>query len=165
MIVKKFDLELLTELRAQAEASPRRRAHHNVHEDYEQPVQRLFVCMLPDSYVRPHRHSQSHKWEFFMVVDGCLELLFFDDEGTLTERMALGPGSDCFGVEIPPGTWHATVCNAPVTFMEVKQGPYEVTDDKDFARWAPAEGNENVPAFLNKLKKLRPGYTIDKNCT
>lgn len=158
--MKIFDLELLSELRAQAEASPRRRAHHNVHEDYQQPVQRLFVCMLPDSYVRPHRHSQPYKWEFFMVVDGCLELLFFDDEGTLTERMALGPGSDCFGVEIPPNTWHATVCNAPVTFVEVKQGPYEVTDDKDFASWAPAEGDEGVPEFLQQMKLLRPNQTL-----
>lgn len=155
--MKTFDQEFLSELRAQAEASPRRRSHHNVHEDYKQAVQRLFVCMLPDSYVRPHRHSQSHKWEFFMVVDGCLELLFFDDEGTLTDRMALGPGSDTLGVEIPPNTWHATVCNAPVTFVEVKQGPYEVTDDKDFAAWAPAEGDDEVPEFLLKLKSLRPG--------
>ncbi|GGF63474.1 WbuC family cupin fold metalloprotein [Alteromonas lipolytica] len=158
--MKKFDLELLSELRAQAEASPRRRAHHNVHEDYQQVVQRLFVCMLPDSYVRPHRHSDAHKWEFFMVVDGCLELLFFDDAGTLTERLALGPGSDCLGVEIPPNTWHATVCHAPVTFVEVKQGPYEQTGDKDFAAWAPVEGDEAVPRFLENMKVLRPGYSL-----
>ena len=158
--MKKFDVELLSELRAQAEASPRRRAHHNVHDDYRQPVQRLFVCMLPDSYVRPHRHSQPHKWEFFMVVDGCLELLFFDDYGVLTERLALGPGSDCLGVEIPPNTWHATVCHQPVTFVEVKQGPYEVTDDKDFADWAPAEGDDAVTAFLASMKILRPGNVL-----
>ena len=62
--MKKFDIELLSELRARAEASPRRRAHHNVHDDYQQPVQRLFVCMLPDSYVRPHRHSQDSNGEY-----------------------------------------------------------------------------------------------------
>ncbi|MDC8829266.1 WbuC family cupin fold metalloprotein [Alteromonas gilva] len=158
--MKRFDRELLSELRAKAEASPRRRAHHNVHEDYQQPVQRLFVCMLPDSYVRPHRHSQPTKWEFFMVVEGCLELLFFDDNGTLTERLALGPQSDVLGVEIPPNTWHATVCHAPVTFVEVKQGPYEVTDDKDFAAWAPKEGETQVPAFLSQLKTLKTGEAV-----
>ncbi|WP_370165003.1 WbuC family cupin fold metalloprotein [Marisediminitalea sp.] len=157
MTVQRFDQEMIAEMRAQAEASPRRRAHKNIHSDYQQPVQRLFVSMLPDSYVRPHRHSQPTKWEFFLVIEGMLELLFFDEQGELTERIALSPNSDCFGVEIPPNTWHATVCHAPVTFVEVKQGPYEVSDDKDFAQWAPAENTDEVPAFLAELKLLRPG--------
>lgn len=159
--MKRFDQELLTELRAQAEASTRRRAHHNVHEDYQQAVQRLFICMLPDSYVRPHRHSQPTKWEFFLVVEGHLELLFFNDNGVLQERVSLGPGCDSFGLEIPPNTWHATICKDPVCFVEVKQGPYEVTDDKDFAAWSPAEGEPGVANFMAQMRVLKPGETID----
>lgn len=55
-------------LKESAKASPRRRANHNVHKSYEDLVQRLFIAMEPDSYVRPHRHTQQHKWEFFY---GC----------------------------------------------------------------------------------------------
>ena len=34
---------------------------------------------------------------------------------------------------------------------------YEISDDKDFAQWAPAENTDEVPAFLAELKLLRPG--------
>ena len=144
-------------LKESAKASPRRRANHNVHKSYEDLVQRLFIAMEPDSYVRPHRHTQQHKWEFFMAVEGSIDLLFFDDNAVLTKRITLSAGGDCVGVEIPPNVWHATVCFEPVVFMEVKQGPYEVMDDKGFASWAPEEGDVAVAPFLEKLKKAELG--------
>lgn len=158
--MKRFTKQFTDELTQRAQDSARRRAHHNVHEDYAQPVQRLFVSMLPDSYVRPHRHTSPTKWEFFLVVAGTLDILLFDEQGVLTERIALTAGGDTFGLEIPPNTWHCTVCDAPVTFVEVKQGPYEVMDDKDFASWAPPEGEPEVPSALHALKRLQTGQRL-----
>ena len=92
-----------------------------------------------------------------MVVEGSLDLLIFDDKATLTRRIRLEAGGDCVGLEIPPNVWHATVCYDPVIFMEVKQGPYEVMDDKGFAHWAPGEGDPGVPQFLKQLKSADIG--------
>ncbi len=158
--MKRFDGQLLQELHQRAQLSPRRRAHHNVHEDYHQPVQRLFVSMCRESYVRPHRHSDRNKWEFFLVVQGCVDVLLFNADGQLKERLTLAAGSDCFGVEIPANTWHSVVCSDTATFLEVKQGPYAVADDKDFADWAPNEGDVQVPDFLAALKLLIPGQSV-----
>ena len=158
----RFDKTLFETLKFQAETSARRRAHFNVHKTYQDVVQRLFIAMMPDSYVRPHRHVQSHKWEFFMVLEGQLDILFFDNEkeGQLVERITLKAGGETSGVEIPPNVWHATVCNSPVVFMEVKQGPYEATDDKGFAPWSPEEGSHLVPQFLNALKRAEEGDLV-----
>lgn len=155
--IKVIDRAMLEQLKRDAAASPRQRANVNLHANYDDLVQRLFIAMLPNSYVRPHRHIQAHKWEFFMVVEGSVDLLFFDDKALLTKRVTLAAGSHCVGVEIPPNVWHATVCYEPVVFMEVKQGPYEVTGDKGFADWAPAEGEESVGHFLSLLKSSEPG--------
>lgn len=155
----RFDKTLFETLKFQAETNERRRAHFNVHKTYQDVVQRLFIAMMPDSYVRPHRHIQPHKWEFFMVLEGELDILFFDDEseGQLVERITLKAGGETSGVEIPPNVWHATVCHSPVVFMEVKQGPYKATDDKGFAPWSPEEGSHLVPQFLNALKRADEG--------
>ncbi len=158
--IKRFDSKTFNALKAKAAQSERRRANLNVHASYEDIVQRLFIAMMPDSYVRPHRHVQSHKWEFFMVLEGELELIFFDDNATVTERLVLSSSGECSGVEIPPNVWHATVCHNPVVFMEVKQGPYNVNEDKGFAQWAPEEGTVQVPDFLNVLKNVSVGDEV-----
>mgnify|MGYP001267850597 CR=1 FL=1 len=158
--IKRFDKTMFSDLIEEAENSPRRRVNLNIHQSYSDKVQRLFIAMMPDSYVRPHRHVQEHKWEFFMVLEGALDLIFFDSKGVVTERISLCSDGDCQGVEIPPNVWHATVCNEPVVFMEVKQGPYEIMDDKGFADWAPQEGDAGVPAFLATLKQAATGDVV-----
>ncbi|MBT3135678.1 WbuC family cupin fold metalloprotein [Alteromonas sp. ALT199] len=159
---KYFDKALFSELKQKAAESARRRANFNVHKSYADMVQRLFIAMMPDSYVRPHQHVQPHKWEFFMVVEGELDILFFDDEGLVKNKVTLTANGATSGIEIPPNTWHATVCHRPVVFMEVKQGPYEVTDDKGFASWSPQEGSDLVPRFLAMLKRAEVGSEV--NC-
>ncbi|WP_232230491.1 MULTISPECIES: WbuC family cupin fold metalloprotein [unclassified Alteromonas] len=158
--VQLFDSKMFSELKDRASNSERRRANLNIHQSYNDVVQRLFIAMMPDSYVRPHRHVQAYKWEFFMVLEGALDLLFFDDQGVVIERVTLEPEGQCVGLEIPPNTWHATVCFEPVVFMEVKQGPYDVNEDKGFAPWAPEEGSMEVPEFLAKLKHTPTGTSI-----
>lgn len=155
-----FNDDFINPLLAAAKSSPRRRANHNLHSSYDEAVQRLFIAMYPDSYVPVHRHSQPNKWEFFMMVRGELDILIFTEQGTLISRQTLSANGPCNGVEIPPNTWHCTVCSDPVVFAEVKQGPYQVTSDKDFASWCPPENSPDVPAFLQKIKALKVGDSL-----
>lgn len=158
MSTKLFDQALFTTLDTAAHASDRRRAHHCVHAELTDPVQRLFITLYPDSYVRPHRHSQAEKWEFFWMVDGGVSFLMFSEKGELLERHELSADGPVRGLEIPPNTWHAVVpASTPATFFEVKSGPYMALADEDFAPWAPAENSADVADFLDKLKSLRVG--------
>ena len=34
---------------------------------------------------------------------------------------------------------------------EIKDGPYNPIDDKNFAPWAPKEGSEDVPEYIERL--------------
>ena len=147
---------LIDELIARAAASDRRRANHNVHESPSDPIQRMFVAAMRDSYFRPHRHAA--KWEFAVVIRGRFDVLLFDDTGCVTRRISVGPGAEVVGFEIPPDTWHSWIPLADGSvFVEVKQGPYDSRTAADFAVWAPAEGAADVGRYVERLRSARVG--------
>lgn len=156
--MKLITRDLLDGLGAKAQSLPRRRTHHNLHDDLSAPVQRLFVALQPGSYVRPHCHREPNKWELLVAIAGRLAVLIFEPDGRLRERLELAPDGDGRAVEFPPGTWHAVVALAPDSVMlEVKQGPYQPTPAADFAAWAPAEGDPDAAAFEAWMRQAAAG--------
>jgi len=154
--MKIFSQHLLDELAGRAAASPRRRAHHAIHADAADPVQRFFVCANRDSYFRPHRHVV--RSEMTLVVRGAFTVLVFDEEGRVTSRLTAGVGEALLGYEIPPSTWHTLLANTDgATFLEIKEGPYNPETSAEPAVWAPAEGDSSVPAFLAWARSAEPG--------
>ncbi|OPZ59355.1 MAG: hypothetical protein BWY87_01045 [Deltaproteobacteria bacterium ADurb.Bin510] len=148
---------VLDELCQKAAASPRRRLNLNIHAELDDPIQRLFVAACPDSYFRPHRH----KPETALVVRGRFDLLTFDDEGQVLERLELGPQAEMLGFELEAGVWHTWVSlSDDAILFETKAGPYTPLTEADFAPWAPAEGAAAVPAFLQRLRAARPGDSL-----
>ena len=64
-------------------------------------------------------------------------------------------------IEVPAGTWHTVVVLEPGTVLfEFKQGPYAPLSDKDFARWAPAEGDPGAAAMLQRFEDAAPGRRL-----
>jgi len=156
--VKLLSRTLLDELAAKAAASPRARAHHNIHATPADPVQRFVVVACRDSYFRPHRHAT--RSELAVIVRGRLDVLTFDEHGRVTARYGVGDGTDSIAYETPQGTWHTVVPGAGGgAFLEVKEGPYDPTTAAEFAAWAPAEGHAAVPKFLEWLRRAQPRDT------
>jgi len=158
MTVRLITLPDLDELSRAACASPRRRLNLNLHGDYADPCQRLFNAVEPDSYLRPHRHSEPRKPECFVAVRGRFHLLIFDDAGMVTERIEISPAGPVVAADVPPGAWHAIVAiESGSIFFETKPGPYTPLTDKDFAPWAPAEGSFEAAGYLEKLRESASG--------
>src|SRR6516162_11512691 len=142
---------LLDELAAKAAASPRLRAHHNLHATPADPVQRFLVVAQRDSYFRPHRHAS--RSELALLLRGAVDVLLFDDRGQVLARHAVGTDADNFGYETPQGVWHTLVPGAGgCAFLEVKEGPYDPATAVQFAAWAPAEGDPEVARFCAWLR-------------
>jgi cupin fold WbuC family metalloprotein len=149
----------LAELARGAESSQRARTHLNTHDSTDADVQRLFIATMPGTYIRPHRHSEAHKWEFFLLLEGSMDLLIFAEDGRLIERTRLSR-ADTRAVEIPPGTWHSYVCcEAGTIALEVKQGAYLPTTNEDFAPWSPAENSDSSNRFLAWMRDAPIGST------
>jgi cupin fold WbuC family metalloprotein len=155
-MIKLFTAAALEQLTRKAASVERHRAHLNVHESLDASVQRLFIATEPSTYMRPHRHPEAHKWEFFMVLAGEIDLLIFDDAGALQQRVVMSP-TTTRAVEVPPKTWHAYVCKQSGTVaLEVKEGAYIPTPAEDYAPWSPAENTPEAPAYLTWMQQARP---------
>ncbi|ASB48439.1 WbuC family cupin fold metalloprotein [Alkalitalea saponilacus] len=149
--------ELLDEVSSQAKSSPRLRKNYNFHSSLEDPINRMLNAFEPDTYVRPHMHKSPDKREVFIVLRGKLAMFFFGEDGIVENVIILDALKGNYGVEIPPGVWHAVFCMETGTIVyEIKDGPYNVTDDKHFAPWAPEEGSPEAINYLNELKKHLP---------
>jgi len=56
------------------------------------------------------------------------------------------------GVDVAPGVWHTTTALTDTAIcFEVKPGPYDAATDKEFAPWAPREGDPAAAAYLAGL--------------
>src|SRR3569833_1469321 len=151
-----FEDSLIDELAAKAAASPRRRAHFNIHVASTDAVQRFLVVAQSDSYFRPHLHRTNA--ELAVVLRGRLELVTFDETGHVQVRQALGEGTGRFAYEMANSAWHTLIAVSPeVAFLEVKQGPYDPATAADFASWAPAEGEGAGPRFQQWLREAPTG--------
>ena len=152
--MKIIDEKLLDETREKALKSPRRRMNHNFHDALDDPVNRLINAMEPETYLRPHRHKNPDKIEFFLVLRGKVALFLFDDQGAITNSYVLNPKAGMFGGEIPADVWHTLlVLESGSTVFEVKQGPFTPLSPENFASWSPApEDKEGVKQFMDKLK-------------
>jgi cupin fold WbuC family metalloprotein len=157
--VKIIARQTLCELSTAAASSTRLRRNLNLHPSYADSVQRLFNAMEPGTYVHPHRHRESDKWELFLVLSGAVAVLSFDDLGKVTKRIELTTEGPILGIEIPEGTWHTLVALVPGTVVfECKRGPYQPLTDKDFAVWAPQEGDPKAAVFVAWFRQAAIGH-------
>lgn len=152
------------ELREEALASPRLRAIRPFHLGLDDNPHRFLNGILRGSYVAPHRHQQHPKAESFVVLEGEAGVVEFDDSGRQTachRLLALGgthpagePRPAC-GIDLLPGRWHSIVAlSAFVVIFEVKPGPYVANTDKEFASWAPREGDARQSEYLAWMESL-----------
>jgi cupin fold WbuC family metalloprotein len=155
-VVQLIDSELMDATLARAVQSPRGRTNHNFHPSLADTLHRFLNAWTRGSYAAPHRHLKVPKPESFVVLRGELGLFIFDDEGLVKETHVLGRGG-VVGIDLAPGVWHTvTALSETAICFEVKAGPYDAATDKEFAPWAPGEGDPAAAAYLASLyEKIR----------
>jgi cupin fold WbuC family metalloprotein len=147
---QRIDRRQLEDMLQKAAASTRRRSHMLLHADHQDQVQRLLIGLEPDSYVRPHVHSE--QWEMLVLLHGQLDVPIFTPEGALAQRLPMSAAAPV--VQIPLATWHGAVAQTESVVMEVKPGPYR---PNEFAAWAPEEGATAATGFVQWAVEARPG--------
>jgi cupin fold WbuC family metalloprotein len=148
--VQLLDVTLIASLVERARQSPRRRVNHNFHAASEDNPHRFLNVMAEGTYVAPHRHRDPPKSESFLVLEGRVALFTFHPDGQIEGVQILG--GETLGADLAPGVWHTiAVLTSYAVCYEVKPGPYSAANDKDFAPWAPREGDPAAPAYLARL--------------
>lgn len=121
---------ILNETIQKASESPRLRMNYNIHESFEDSVQRMFNALEPGTIVPIARHPYSS--ETLIMLRGKLRVLIYDDNKNIIEDVIIAPNSDNIGYHIPKGTWHkveslehGTIC------FETREGPYVPVAEED----------------------------------
>ncbi|MEZ5355120.1 MAG: WbuC family cupin fold metalloprotein [Bryobacteraceae bacterium] len=144
--------ELIASVTEAARRSPRRRMNHNFHTGPGDNPHRFLNVFLRGSYVAPHRHLHPPKAESFLVLEGSMVAVVFREDGSIHERHRIGPGEPAWGIDLTPGVWHTVAALSEVAVCyEVKPGPWDPASDKEFATWAPREGDAAAGGYLERL--------------
>ena len=155
----KINQDFLLPIIEEGQTSSRKRKNYNFHPDASDPMHRMIHATNPDTYVQPHKHENPDKTEAFIILKGKVLVVEFDDHGEIIDHMIMDPEKNEFGVEIPPRVWHTLITLEKDSIIyEVKSGPWDPSDDKFFAPWAPIEGEAGTKEYtkevLQKLKLL-----------
>lgn len=142
----------LKRIKAMASKAPLRRARFCLHTDHRDKVQEMVIAFCKDSYVPPHRHRR--KSESYHVIEGELEVVFFDDAGRVTRRLAMAAHRKGrpFLYRLSSPLWHTMVPRSKfVVLHETAAGPF-VKSKSDLATWAPDPSDQKgVRAFLKRI--------------
>lgn len=125
--------DILDKLTEEAKASPRLRMNYNLHEGFEDSVQRMFNALEPGTIVPIARHPYSS--ETLIMLRGRLRVLIYNDDKNIIEDVVIEANSNNIGYHIPKGTWHqvesleyGTVC------FETREGPYAPVEECDMLK-------------------------------
>jgi cupin fold WbuC family metalloprotein len=100
-----------------------------------------------------------------------MALLVFDDIGQVGQIIRFGAQTNgaqqaiSVGVNLPAGAWHTVIAEVPGSILfEVKSGPFNPKQAKEYATWAPEEDAPEAAEYLMELKR-RVSFTIECNCS
>ena len=145
--IRRIDQQLFAQVAADARRHPLLRLNHNFHREQD-PVQRFLNVLQPGTYVRPHRHRRNGSgtgFECFLVLQGAIGLLLFNSEGEIQELLHLSAKGPTHGIEVEEDQFHTLVAlEADSVIFELKQGPYQPAQDKDFLYGFPNEGTSEA---------------------
>ena len=146
--------ELIEKGIAASRKSERRRMILPIHRKQEAEVQRLVNFLQPGTYVRPHCHPSDHATESIVLLQGAIRFFTFDDAGNRVSEQLLKAQPMPGVVDIEPKVWHSFLVLEPDTILfECKKGPYNAETDKQFADWAPEEGDPKAEQWMKSQTK------------
>lgn len=121
---------ILDETSAKAKESPRLRMNWNLHESFNDSVQRMFNALEPGTDVPIARHPDSA--ETLIILRGRLKILICNDKKEIIEDVVIDPKTENIGYHIPKGVWHQVQSLEESTILfETREGPYVPLAEKD----------------------------------
>ena len=150
-----LDSKTIEFLKEQARKNKRQRVRLCTHRDTDALVHEMIIVHSKGTYVEPHKHI--NKSESFHVIEGLVDLYFFDEDGKVIKILSMGDRSSgkIFYHRISDPIYHSLIVRSDVVvFQETTKGPFN-RFETIWAPWAPDEGNEEaVKAFMDELTNV-----------
>ena len=92
--------------------------------------------------------------ECLIAVKIFFAAVIFDNSGVIEQIKLFGTekyGNVSVSVELAAETWHSFSFRKKSVLFEVKEDPFDPNQAKEFAPWAPSEGDSEADAYYSKL--------------
>ena len=149
-----WSVEDLDFIKRAALASPRRRARICAHKTNDDVLHEMLIVLVSGGYIRPHKHPT--KSESFHVIEGEINILIFDEDGTPSRVNHLS-GSDprkSFYFRLPPDVYHTVLLLSEIAVVhETTSGPFDPNQTVQ-AAFAPAEAEgDKARAYMHTIAR------------
>lgn len=154
--IVEVNADTITHLKSQAQTAPKRRFRLCLHRSVDEQLHQSVIVFCQDTYNRAHRHPKG-KAESYHMIEGELDVLFFDDEGNITRKIEMGDSQSgkTFFYRLGSDAWHVPVPKSEfVVFHETNLGPYIREAAVEYPAWSPDETDiSGISAFQKKINE------------
>ena len=112
------------DLRATGKTYGTGKARYCCHVNEQSQLHEMFIYHESGTVIAPHKVSSGS--ESYLILEGCIDLVFYSDEGELQQVIRLSPfgGDDNFFVRMPQPVFRGIVVVKDALFVEVREGPF-----------------------------------------
>ncbi len=165
--ITKIDRSDIALLKAKANTNKRKRVRLCAHPSTEDSLHEMLIVHQNGNYVPPHKHPG--KSESFHIIEGTLQVVIFNDDGTIYDVLTLSSSmmEKCFiYYRLSKSLYHTVIpVSDIVVFHETTNGPF-YREDMVFPEWAPTEdeSDNTIRIYMKKLTELIDDYFDAINC-
>lgn len=151
--IVQVDRDFIELMKRKADTNVRERIRLCAHQDERDDVHEMIIIHKAGTYVRPHKHL--NRSESFHIIEGQADVVIFNDNGEVTDRIAMGTYSSGrhFYYRLADPLYHTLLISSDyVVFHETTSGPFK-REETVFPAWAPEEDDTAaVEAFIEDLR-------------
>lgn len=134
--MKIYNKNTIDQVCKEASDNERLRMNHNIHNSLDEPVHKLINALQIGTSFPVHRHMHPPKKETFVLLQGKLNVLIYDDQKNLKHSVELSKDSGNMIIELMPDDWHTIEVLEPDTaILEIKEGPYIPYNEMDIMKF------------------------------
>ena len=126
-------------LRRKVADNPKGRVRINCHQNNSDLLHEMMIAVRPDSYIQPHKHPGKN--ESFHIIYGAVDIVIFEDDGTIREVVSLAAKDEtkAFYYHMSKPFFHTLVISSDLLVIhEITNGPF-FKEATIFGSFAPAE--------------------------
>lgn len=138
-------------LKKKALLNERKSARLCTHRENSDSVHEMLIVHSKDNYIRPHKHL--YKSESLHVIEGKADMVLFDENGSITDVIAMGVYPAMFYYRLASSYYHTLIIHSDFfVFHETTKGPFH-KPDTIYAPWSVDDIDpETVRRYLKILK-------------
>ena len=149
-----FDHSEMAKFKQLATKNSRQRIRLCAHQTTDDLLHEMLIVHNHGAYVRPHKHIG--KTESIHIIEGLVDLVMFDDIGTVAQCLRLGDyrSGSPFYLRMASPIFHMLIIRSEtLVFHETTNGPFDSAQTV-FAPWSPSDtDNHEIEGFVNAVEE------------